>query len=121
LTLGEKQRLFTYLLAKLVIWAYENDYELSYGEALRTLAQAKLNASTGIGIVNTLHAIRLAVDFNLFKDASLESDEDIYQKDSEAYRPLGEYWKSLHPLCRWGGDFKSKDGNHFSMEHEGVR
>jgi len=127
--LGEKQRLFTYLSAQLIIWCYENDYELSFGETVRSKAQAEANATAGIGIINTLHSpdIRLAIDLNLFLDASLEGDEDIYQTDSEAYRPLGEKWKSLHPLCRWGGDFKDKegnpkpDGNHFSLEHEGRK
>jgi hypothetical protein len=32
---------------------------------------------------------------------------------------LGKYWKRQHPLCRWGGDFQ--DGNHYSLEHEGVK
>jgi hypothetical protein len=38
--------------------------------------------------------------------------------DSEVYRPAGEYWKSLHPLNRWGGDIPG-DGNHFSMSPDG--
>ncbi|HBJ0947911.1 TPA: M15 family metallopeptidase, partial [Escherichia coli] len=32
----------------------------------------------------------------------------------------GEYWESLGGS--WGGRFKSRpDGNHFSLEHNGVR
>jgi hypothetical protein len=61
---------------------------------------------------NSNHYIRLAQDFNLFK-------ESTYISKSEDYKIIGEYWKSLHPLNRWGGDFKSKDGNHFSMLWEG--
>lgn len=114
LTLGQKQKLFSYLIAKMVCWAYAQGYLLTYGEALRTEIQAIANAASGAGISNSLHKIRLAIDFNLFID-------NIYRTDSEAYRPLGEFWKSLHPLCRWGGDFKKPDGNHFSLEHEGVR
>ena len=121
MTLGEKQRLFVINIAHLITWAYENDYELSFGEALRTAEQAALNASKGSGISNSLHLKRLAIDLNLFLDTSVDSDEDIYQTDSESYKPLGDYWKSLHPLNRWGGDFSKPDGNHFSMEHEGVR
>lgn len=115
MTLGEKQRLFARLVGQLLTWAYKSGFELTFGEALRTDAQAAANAKSGAGISNSLHKIRLAIDLNLFVAG-------IYQTDSAAYKPLGAYWKSLHPLCRWGGDFVSRpDGNHFSIEHEGVR
>jgi len=121
MTLGEKQRLFVHLIGKLIIWAYDNDYEFSFGETVRDKRIASLNASSGIGISNSLHLIRLAIDLNLFVDSSIDSDEDVYATDSNEYKVLGDYWKSLHPLCRWGGDFSKPDGNHFSMEHEGVK
>ncbi len=115
MTLGEKQRLFVRLIGQLIVWTYSNGYELTFGEALRTDAQAAANAASGAGISNSLHKIRLALDVNLFAAG-------VYQTDSAAYKPLGDYWKTLHPLCRWGGDFVSRpDGNHFSLEHEGVR
>jgi hypothetical protein len=114
MTLGEKQRLFTKLTGLLISWAYANGYELTYGETMRTSAQALANAASGAGISNSLHLLRLAVDFNLFIDG-------VWQTASEPYKPLGEYWKYLHPLCRWGGDFSRPDGNHFSLEHNGVR
>ena len=114
MTLGEQQRRFTELVGRLIQWAYANGYELTWGEAYRTPEQAASNAQTGAGISNSLHTKRLAVDLNLFID-------DAYKTDSEAHRPLGEYWKSLDPLCRWGGDFRKPDGNHYSMEHEGVK
>lgn len=114
MTLGEKQRLFTKLVAKLILWSYENGYELTFGETLRTAQQAAENAQTGAGIKRSLHLVRLAVDLNLFRDGR-------YRTDSEDYKALGDYWKSLDPLCRWGGDFSKPDGNHFSLEHEGVR
>lgn len=115
MTLGEKQRLFCKLVGQLIAWAYANGYELTFGEALRMQAQANANSSSGAGISNSLHLMRLAIDVNLFT-------QGVYQTASEAYKPLGVYWKSLHPLCRWGGDFVSRpDGNHFSLEHEGVR
>jgi hypothetical protein len=113
MTLGEKQRLFTKLTGLLISWAYANGYELTYGETMRTSAQALANAASGAGISNSLHLLRLAVDFNLFIDG-------VWQTASEPYKPLGEYWKSLHPLCRWGGDFSRPDGNHFSLTHNGI-
>lgn len=124
----------------LISWAYSNGYELTAGELKRSDEQAYLNAlgeagrekvaqavtpiSSGLasavrnngksnGIVGSLHELGLAVDLNLFKDGKfLDSSAD--------HRPLGEYWKSLHPLARWGGDFKpSPDGNHYSLTYGG--
>ena len=112
MTLGDKQRLFTRHIGLLIQWAYEHGYELTFGDAFRSREQAELNAAAGKGIANSLHCERLAVDFNLFKD-------EVYLTDTENYRPLGEFWESLHPLARWGGRFK--DGNHFSFEHNGRK
>ena len=120
MNLGDKQRLFVRLFAEFVLWCYEQGYELSDGEAYRTPEQAALNAAAGRGITNSLHCKRLARDVNLFKDSAPGADDDVYQKDSDAYRPLGEKWESMHPLARWGGRFSRPDGNHFSFFHEGV-
>ncbi|VVT52968.1 hypothetical protein UYSO10_4477 [Kosakonia radicincitans] len=113
MTLSEKQQLFTVLIANLIHWADRKGYRLTFGEAFRTPEQAALNAKKGSGITNSLHTQRLAVDFNLFING-------VYQTQTEAYRPLGEYWESLGGS--WGGRFTSRpDGNHFSLEHNGVR
>lgn len=112
MTLGEKQRRFTECVGKLILWAYDNGYELTFGDAYRSQEQAAANAAAGTGISNSLHTQRLAVDFNLFIDGA-------WQQNTDAHRPLGEYWKSLDPDARWGGDFKKPDGNHYSLTHEG--
>lgn len=112
MTLREKQSLFVRLIAKLIEFAYANGYELTFGEAYRTPEQAAINASKGTGIANSVHTKRLAVDFNLFRNGKLLTS-------TEDHRPLGEYWESLDILCCWGGRFK--DGNHYSLSHEGVR
>ena len=106
MTLSEKQRLFSKLLADLIQWAYKQGFEVTMGECFRTPEQAALNAQKGSGIANSLHTKRLAVDLNLFVEGQ-------YQPTTEAHRPLGEYWESLHPLCRWGGRFN--DGNHYEL------
>lgn len=115
MTLGEKQRLFMKLLGEFLVWIYQQGYEVSGGELERSKAQAEANAASGAGIANSNHLRRLAIDLMLFKGG-------VYQTGSEAYMPLGEKWKSMNPLCCWGGDFKTRpDGNHFSLEHEGVK
>lgn len=114
MTLREKQSLHVRLVAKLILKAEELGYELTWGETYRTKEQAEYNERRGIGTANSLHTVRLAVDFNLFKDGE-------WLKTTEAFQPLGDYWESLHPFCRWGGRFASGDGNHFSLEHEGRK
>jgi len=100
----DQQQLFTFNIGKLISFAYSMDYKLTFGESFN---------ANGIGhMKGSLHYIRLAQDFCLFKN-------DSYLTNSGDYFQLGQYWKSLHPLNRWGGDFSNPDGNHFSMEHEG--
>jgi len=108
-TLREKQSRFTRYVGMLIEWADLQGYELTFGETWRTPEQAALNAAKGIGIKNSLHCDRLAVDFNLFRGGKLTAD----------HRPLGEYWESLAPDCRWGGRFG--DPPHFSIEHGGRK
>mgnify|MGYP000974721963 CR=1 FL=1 len=113
MTLSEKQAVFTVMIAQLIYWADERGMRLTFGEAYRTPAQAALNAKNGTGIANSLHTQRLAVDFNLFIGGE-------YKTRTEDYAALGEYWESIGGA--WGGRFKSNpDGNHFSLEHNGVR
>lgn len=112
MNLSEKQQLFTVMIADLIHWSQEHGYRLTFGEAYRTPEQAALNAKTGKGIRNSLHTLRLAVDFNLFINGE-------YQTDTDAYRPLGEYWESIGGT--WGGRFSRADGNHFSLEYNGVK
>lgn len=110
-TLGQKQRRFTEYVGRLIAWAYQNGYELTFGDAYRSPEMAKLYAEQGKGSEYSLHCERLAVDLNLFIAGK-------YQSSSEAYEPLGKFWKSIHPDCAWGGDFRRiKDGNHFSLRH----
>lgn len=113
--LGDKQRIFTLNIGYLIIFAYTKGYELTEGDAFRSERAAIDLADEDKGIVNSLHTRRLAHDFNLFRNK-------VYLTNSSAYQPLGDYWKSLHPLNRWGGDFKPvPDGNHFSMEDGGIK
>ena len=93
-TLGQHQRRFLPLVAKLIEWAYANGYELTAGEMYRSPEQAALNAQHGTGIANSLHIVRLAVDLQLFKD-------DVYLTDSAQYEPLGVYWESLGRQLGW--------------------
>ncbi|MGL5487860.1 MAG: M15 family metallopeptidase [Shewanella sp.] len=110
-TLGQKQRRFTRMTAELIKFAYDNGYELTFGDAYRDpRLHGDMGIKKGYGHASSNHKQRLAVDFNLFKDGKfLTSTED--------HRPLGEFWESIGGS--WGGRFN--DGNHYSIEHNGVK
>jgi hypothetical protein len=114
MTLGEKQRRFVRLVGRLIGWAYENGYELTFGQTLRLPQEAAKNGLMGVGITNSLHLVGLAIDLNLFR-------EGVYLTTTEDHRPLGAFWKSLAPDACWGGDFKKPDGNHYSLSWEGRK
>lgn len=109
--LGAKQQKFTRMIADLIIFAYDNGYQLSFGDAYRDpRSHGKMGDKIAYGRRNSNHKVRLAVDFNLFKDGS-------YLTRTEDHQELGEYWESIGGS--WGGRFD--DGNHYSMDHDGRR
>ncbi len=111
--LSDKQKRFTHLLARLIDYAYLNGYELTTGDAYRDpRVFGEVGESKGYGRSRSNHKLRLAMDFNLFKDGK-------WLKYTEDFKELGEYWESLAPDCSWGGRFN--DGNHFSIEYQGRR
>lgn|SRR3990167_224978 len=114
MTLGEHQRIFAYNVANLIFWTHEQGWEVTGGEWYRPEEMAKIYAERGIGIADSLHTMKLAIDLNLFINGK-------YQTESDAYQPMGEYWKTLHPNNRWGGSFKKQDGNHFEMQFQPRR
>ncbi len=111
MTLGEKQRKFTKMLAELILWAYDNGYEITIGDAYRDeRVFGKPGERKGYGHPNSCHKIRLACDLNLFKG-------EKFLSRTEDHLELGEKWESMGGT--WGGRFQ--DGNHYSLEHNGQK
>ena len=113
--LREKQSIFVNLIAELIFHAQELGYALTFGEALRPPEMAAIYAKKGMGIKNSNHTIKLAVDLNLFKNGK-------YLNKTEDHKVLGEWWEQqsfADIKCVWGGRFG--DGNHYSIEHQGRR
>jgi hypothetical protein len=96
MTERENQSKFVRMIADLILFAYDQGYELTFGDAWAKTGHAP----------NSFHYRRLAIDLNLFKDGA-------WLQDTESFKPLGEYWKAQGGT--WGGDFKKADGNHFSL------
>lgn len=99
-TLGQKQRFFSRALADLLYYIYSEGYEVTFGDVWAHDGHRP----------HSNHYQRLAADLNLFKDG-------VWLTSTKDHAAFGAYWKKLHPLCRWGGDWG--DGNHYSIEHEG--
>lgn len=101
--LSEHQRIFTRNIAKLIVYAYQQGLELTFGEAYRTNEQQLIYVQSGKSqTMNSNHLRRLAVDFNVFENGNL-----TYKW--ETVKILGDYWESLHPKNRWGGDWNKDD------------
>lgn len=105
----KKQSIFLRNVAKLITWAFDNGYELTGGELTRTDEQQAIYRRKGLSkAVRSRHQDRLAIDLNLFING-------VYQTTREPYKPLADYWKSLHPDNVAGYDW-GWDANHFEMK-----
>lgn len=136
--LGPTQREFARCLVQLYTKILVDGLEFTLGESVRTAEQAAINSlsltdrariramletkypivanaigvSVSVGIKNSVHQKKLAQDLNLFKDGK-------FLDDAADYLPYGEFWKSLNPLARWGGDWG--DSDHFSFTYQGAK
>ncbi len=116
--LSDHQWEFLQDLAKLITFIESKGWKATGGELYRTPEQQEIYVKTGRSkTYNSYHLKRLAIDLNFFKPIYDENGKLIkYQLtwDYEDIKPFGEYWESLNPLNRWGGNFKTfKDIPHF--------
>ena len=95
-------------LAKLILFAEANGFILTGGELARPIEMQKLYLATNRSTtMNSLHLKRLAQDYNIFKDGKLTYD-------ISTVKILGDYWESLNPKNKWGGNWHNfKDVPHF--------
>ncbi len=75
------------------------------GELYRTEEQQKIYVIEGKSkTMNSMHMKRLAIDLNIFEMVGTEI-KPVYDKAKLQY--IGDYWESLNPKNKWGGNFKS--------------
>lgn len=111
MTLKEKQFKFARMVPKLLEKAFSLGYDVTIGDAFRSPdVFGLLGEKKGYGHPKSAHKIRLAVDLNLYKDGK-------YLTETSDHLELGLFWESIGGT--WGGRFS--DGNHYSLEHEGVK
>ena len=109
MTFRERQSIFAINFAKLILYAETLNYEVTLGEVLRTPEQQEIYLKTGKSKTrNSQHLRKLAGDLFLFIGGD-------YQTGKEPYKPLADFWKSLHPDNVAGYDW-GWDANHFEMK-----
>lgn len=121
-TLRQKQTLFLACISELVGEVEYHGWELTPSDfavdeerirkVVRHCTQAELQLIIGHRL-GGCHSMKIAGDLNLFIKGRIKTTH------CPEWDVLGKHWKSLHSLCRWGGDFASKDYNHFSITHGG--
>lgn len=110
-TLRQKQSRFARMVAGLIVQASMQGYEVTLGDAYRDpRLHGTVGEKKGYGHSKSCHKLRLAIDLNLFKDGK-------FLGTTEDHKVLGEWWEAQGGT--WGGRFN--DGNHYSLEHEGMR
>ena len=97
LSLRSQQSEFARKVALLVLFAYEQGYEVTLGDAQSLPSHNRHRRGS-------FHFKQLAIDLNLFKDG-------VYLKSTKSHEPLGIFWESIGGS--WGGHFE--DGNHYSL------
>jgi len=99
------------MVGKLIEQAFVMGYEVTLGDAFRDpRVFGAIGVSRGYGHPKSAHKMRLAIDLNLFKDG-------VFLSTTEDHKLLGEWWESQGGT--WGGRFE--DGNHYSMEYNGIK
>jgi hypothetical protein len=112
MSLRKKQSKFARMVADLIIHAYYLGYEITFCDAYRDpRVHGGMGERKGYGSANSCHKLRLAIDFNLFKDGVWLQGYDA----TKAYNELHDYWDDIGGSRRIPNDL-----NHFSLEHNGY-
>lgn len=98
----------------LVHYIYGKGYKIRWGDGFRDpRVHGAMGEKKGYGHRNSCHKLKLAQDLNIFDPFGQ------FLTESETHKEFGDYWKSLDPDNRWGGDFSKPDGNHYSITYKG--
>lgn len=114
--LSLQQQKFSYDVMKLLFFIHSNNFKVTFGEVLRTKLQQEIYFKNGQSkTLQSQHLKKLAIDLNFFN----EKNDLIFDKKELQF--FGDYWESLDPLNRWGGNFKTfLDVPHFERKDENV-
>jgi len=114
MSLSKEQSLFLKDVVKLLTFASATGFDTTGGELYRTKEQQDIYVKEGKSKTsNSYHLKRLAIDLHFFKDGALIQDKALLQA-------IGDYWESLNPINKWGGNWSSfMDCPHFQRSYKG--
>jgi peptidoglycan L-alanyl-D-glutamate endopeptidase CwlK len=99
MTLGEHQEVFAVQFAALLRKAWDMGYSVRIGEVQRPIEMQELYVKTGRSkTMDSMHLKKCAADLVLLRDGKV--------CDRAQIKPLGDWWESLDPLNRWGGNWR---------------
>lgn len=115
LTLRTARCEFSLAIAKLILFAMSQGYEIALAEGMDRKTRRDPTSDHMIG---SLHEIGLAQDLDLYKDG-------VYLTDGASHDVLGAWWLDYGKACglplAWGGHFTSVDSNHYSLAWQGRK
>ena len=111
MSLVDEQAAFLEDVVLLLAFCKARGLVVTAGEMYRTPEQQALYVKSGRSqTMRSNHLRRCAFDLNFFLNGKLLYDTKVLQ-------PVGDYWESLHPKNRWGGNWRSfKDIPHFERD-----
>ena len=99
MTLGDRQEAFAHDVVSLLSKAWELGFSVRLGEVLRPIEMQQLYVKTGRSkTMDSMHIKKCAIDLVLLIDGQVCTREQI--------KPLGDWWESLSPIHRWGGNWR---------------
>ena len=107
MSLFDEQQAFLKQVPVLINKAFELGFQVTAGEMLRTPEQQQLYVNSGRSkTMHSNHLIKCAIDLNLFVAGVFANKVQL--------QDLGNFWESLDPKNRWGGNFSTiVDTPHF--------
>lgn len=108
-----EQWLFLQDVALLIEYIRSTGWSATGGELFRTIEQQHIYVEWGLSkTLDSKHLTRLAIDFNFF------TPEGTLTWDKDEIQHIGDYWESLSPQNKWGGNFIGfVDTPHFERSH----
>ncbi len=97
MSLGTEQERFTLMLAKLIVWSYEQGYKIRIGDVFAKDGHRP----------NSNHYLKLAGDLNVYAPEATEQDMEAHKRMHDAWDTMG------------GAPRIENDLNHYSIVYRG--
>jgi hypothetical protein len=108
---SERQQLFALNFSKLIQYVFEQGWSVVIGEVQRPLEMQEIYFKNGKSkTMDSQHLDKMAGDLFLFIDGEI-------RWDAESYKPLADYWESLHPDNVAGYRWINKQGKRWDPYH----